>query len=229
MGYPPQYGPPPRGETGRGLTVIVLMVAGLIIGTVIAVLTVLDPSAAQDSPPASASTSDAPGDARTEEAVRQAAQAAFDAYADGRSGDFWDLWSTRARSSITREEYVRLFQLCPQLVAGAAFTVADVYVTGDTALVSASRTGDPTPYDYDFVREDGSWRHVPPPEEQEEYRVKGVDRIVAERRTAGTCGTPAPITSSAPSAPASSAPSAPATSAPSDPATSAPSFTPPTG
>ncbi|MBG0814218.1 hypothetical protein [Planomonospora sp. ID82291] len=186
-----QYGPPSRGETGRGLTVIVLMVAGLIIGTVIAVLTVLDPTAAQDSPPASAGASDAPGDARSEEAVRQAAQDAFDAYAGGRSGDFWDLWSTRARSSITREEYVRLFRLCPQLVADAAFTVTDVHVMGDTALVTASRTGDPTPYDYDFVREDGAWRHVPPPEEQEEYRAKGVDRIAAERRTAGACGTPA--------------------------------------
>jgi hypothetical protein len=205
VGYPPQYGPPSRGETGRGLAVIVLMVAGLVIGTVIAVLTALDPSAAQGSPPPSASASDAPGDARSEESVRRAAQAAFDAYAGGRSGDFWDLWSTRARSSITREEYVRLFRLCPQLVAGATFTITDVYVTGDTALVTAGRAGDPTPYDYDFVREGGSWRHVPPPEEQEEYRAKDVDRIAAERRTAGACGTPAAASDPAASDPAASA------------------------
>ncbi|GAA3122321.1 hypothetical protein GCM10010466_11530 [Planomonospora alba] len=192
MGYPPQYGPPPRGETGRGLAVIALMVAGLLIGTVVAVSMVLDPPA-QSSPPSATATADAPDPAESEEAVRQAAQAAFDAYANGRSGEFWDRWSSGARAVIDREEYVRLFRLCPQLVPGALFDIGDIVITGDTALVTAGRTTDPTPYDYDFVREDGSWRYVPPPEEQEEYRSKGVDQIAAERQAAGTCGAAAPV------------------------------------
>ncbi|GAA3443307.1 nuclear transport factor 2 family protein [Planomonospora venezuelensis] len=186
MGYPPQHGPPPKGETGRGLAVIALTAAGLLIGAVVIVLTVLNPPpAAPNSPPAS-SASGAP---RTEESVRQAARTAFDAYASGASGEFWDLWSPQSQTLITRDEYVRLFQLCPPLFPGAAFTVTDVSITGETALVTATRAGDPAAYDYDFTREGGSWRYVLPPQEEAEYRSKGVDEIVLARRAAGTCGT----------------------------------------
>ncbi|MFC4063018.1 hypothetical protein ACFOWE_32465 [Planomonospora corallina] len=209
MGYPPQYGPPSAGETGRGLAVIVLMVTGLIIGTAVAVSMALEPPAAHGSPSSAETTSQAPDPGEpwtpegSEESVRQAAEASFDAYAGGASGEFWDSWSTEARSAITREDYVRLFQLCPQLVPGSSFSVGEVTVAGDGALVTATRTTDQTPYDYEFVHEDGSWRYVPPPEELQEYRSKGVDRILAERRTAGACGAPLAPSTGAPLAPSS--------------------------
>nr|BFE85151.1 hypothetical protein GCM10020093_077520 [Planobispora longispora] len=121
--------------------------------------------------------------------MRRAAQTAFDAYATGASGEFWDLWSAPAQETISREEYVRLFQLCPQIIPDMGFTITNITVTGDSALVTATRAGDPTAYDYDFLFENGEWRYVLPPQEEQEYRTKSVDQIVQLRRSAGTCGT----------------------------------------
>ncbi|MBG0827089.1 hypothetical protein HS041_04850 [Planomonospora sp. ID67723] len=166
---------------------IVLTAVGLFIGAAVILLTVLNPPPAAQS---SAPSPSASGAARTEESVRQAAQTAFDAYASGSSGEFWDLWSKRAQELITREEYVRLFQLCPQIASGMTFTITDVMITGDAALVTATRSGDPTAYDYDFAHESGSWRYVLPPQEEQEYRSRNVDQIVQARQATGTCGAP---------------------------------------
>jgi hypothetical protein len=206
VGYPPppQYGQPPRGETGRGLTVLVVMALGMVIGAVITVFMVLNPPS---SPPVAAPTPDAE---HSEASVRQAAQPALDAYSSGSYGDFWDLWTTGAQGLITREEYVRLFGLCPPLVANSPFTVAEVAITGDTALVQAGRLGDTT--EFGFVFESDSWRYEPSPEERSEYQ-KPVDQIAEQRRAAGFCGTVTPT--SDPSDPATG-PSDPA-STPSDP------------
>ena len=103
MGYPPQYGPPSRGEVGRGLAVIMIMVAGLLIGTALTVFTVLNPPSAPASSPS-------PQDSgHSETSVRQAIQPILDTYSSGSYGDFWDRWSTEAQGLIAREEYARLF------------------------------------------------------------------------------------------------------------------------
>ncbi|MFD8556689.1 hypothetical protein ACWDOR_20205 [Streptosporangium canum] len=211
MGYPP-YGRPPKGETGRGLAVIVIMAVGLLIGAALSVVTVLDPAASSKSPSAARDSE------RSETAVRQAAQVGLDAYSGGSYGDFWDLWSAQAQTAIAREEYVRLFQLCPQPVPDVRFAVTTVTITGDDARVQATRSGDPA--DFAFRYEGGSWRYVPPPEELQEYRAQGVDQLARLRQAAGTCGAVA-------STPPTSGPSVPVppTSVPPvpDPAASVPS------
>ncbi|WP_326829033.1 hypothetical protein OIE13_29975 [Streptosporangium sp. NBC_01810] len=209
MGYPPQYGQPPRGETGRGLTVIVIMALGVAIGAVITVFMVLNPPS---SPPGSAPTPDAE---HSEVSVRQAAQPALDAYSSGSYGDFWDLWTTGAQGLITREEYVRLFDLCPQLAADSPFTIATVAITGDSAMVQADRLGDTT--EFGFVFESGSWRYEPPPEEQSEYR-KPVDQIAEQRQAAGFCGTVTPAPGPSDPAPGPSDPASDPAPGSSDPA-----------
>ncbi|ACZ83233.1 hypothetical protein [Streptosporangium roseum] len=221
MGYPPPYGRPPKGETGRGLAVIVIMIVGLLIGAALSVTTVLDPAASSKSPPAARDSE------HSETTVRQAAQVGLDAYSGGSYGDFWDLWSAQAQAAVAREEYVRLFQLCPQPVPDVRFAITTVTVTGDDARVQAARSGATT--DFAFRYEGGSWRYVPPPEELQEYRTQGVDQLARLRQAAGTCGTAASTPpTSAPSVPdpSASAPSVPgpATSAPSvpDPSASVP-------
>ncbi|WP_433248572.1 hypothetical protein ACQPYK_00770 [Streptosporangium sp. CA-135522] len=210
MGYPPQYGRPPRGETGRGVAVIVIMVVGVLIGAAISVIAVLNPAV---TPKALSAPRDS---GHSETAVRQAAQVGLDSYSGGSYGEFWDMWSTQAQTAIPREEYARLFQLCPQPVADVRFTITTVTVTGDDARVQATRGGDTT--DFDFFLESGSWRHVPPSEELQEYRTKGVDQLARERQAAGTCGavTPAPTPSATDPSTSTGAPSDPAT----DPSTS---------
>lgn len=185
MGYPPQYGQPPRGETGRGLVVIVIMAIGLAIGTVIAVFMVFNPPS---SPPSTAST---PGGEHSETSVRQAVQPALDAYSSGSYGDFWDLWTTEAQGLIAREEYVRLFEICPPILTNSPLTIATVTITGDNAQVEATRANDAT--DFDFTFESGTWLYEPSPEERLTYQAP-VDQIAEQRRTMGFCGavTPTP-------------------------------------
>ncbi|MFJ2028195.1 hypothetical protein [Streptosporangium sp. NPDC087985] len=180
MGYPPQYGRPPRGETGRGLAVIVIMVIGVLIGAAIAVAATLGPVVTTESPTATR------GPEHSEAALRQTAQAGLDSYSSGSYGDFWSLWSAQAQTAIAREEYIRLFQLCPEPVLNIRFTITTITVSGDTAKVQAERPNDMA--DFDFLFESDAWRYVPPPEELQEYRTKGVDQLAEQRRTSGTCG-----------------------------------------
>ncbi|MGW5486115.1 hypothetical protein ACWEU6_05040 [Streptosporangium sandarakinum] len=212
MGYPPRYGRP-SDETARGLAVIALLAVGLVIGAVVTMVTVLDPPA----PMRSASATG--GAAHSEEEVRRSVQPVLDAYSSGSYGDFWDLWSTDAKGLIGREDYIRLFRLCPQPTddatstgatstgappadpfadpastglpsGGAAFTIDSVTVHGDDATVQAIRSGTATGFGFRF--EEGSWRYAPSPEEREEYRTKTADQIALERRGAGLCGAAVP-------------------------------------
>jgi hypothetical protein len=201
VGYPPQYGQPPRGETRRGLVVIVVMAIGVAIGAVITVFMVFNPPS---SPP---SASPARGGEHSEASVRQAVQPALDAYGSGSYGDFWDLWTTEAQGLIAREEYVRLFEICPPLVANSPLTISTVTITGDSARVQATRLDDAT--DFDFAFEGDTWRYEPSPEERLTYQAP-VDQIAEQRRAMGFCGavtpTSTPTTPTVPSNPADPSP-----------------------
>ncbi|MEU4834072.1 hypothetical protein [Streptosporangium sp. NPDC023615] len=222
MGYPPQYGKPSQGETGRGLAVILVLALGVAIGAVVTMFMVFDPPA---SPPASARGAD-----HSEASVRQAVQPALDAYGSGSYDDFWDLWTTGAKKLISREEYVRLFTLCPPIVADSPFTVASVAISGDTAVVRADRGGATT--EFGFVFEKGSWSYEPSLEERAEYR-KPVDQLAAERRTAGFCGTTPPGTTDPNAPPGTTDPNAPPSPGSTDPnappGTTDPNAPPPSG
>ncbi|MFF0312601.1 hypothetical protein ACFYSC_34670 [Streptosporangium sp. NPDC004379] len=235
MGHPPRYGRP-SDETGRGLAVIVLLAVGLVIGAVVTMVTVLDPPA----PVRSASATG--GAAHSEEEVRRNVQPILDAYASGSYGDFWDLWSAGAKDLIEREDYIRLFRLCPPLTddaspgdpsssgtsstgssstgppSGAAFTIGSVEVRGDDATVRAVRSGTTTGFGFRF--EEGSWRYAPSPQEREEYRTKTADQIARERQGAGLCGAavPEPADPASPADP-SSGPAPDSSPAPADPST----------
>ncbi|WP_371781802.1 hypothetical protein [Streptosporangium subroseum] len=193
------------------------MVVGLLIGGAITVFTVLNPPS---SPASSPSTQ---GPDHSETSVRQAAQLMLDTYASGSYGDFWDMWSTEAQGLITREEYVRLFQLCPQRTPGTSFTITKVTITGDNAGVQATRLSETTAFD--FLYESGSWRSVPSPDLRQEYQSKTVEQMVQERQAAGACGAAAatpPATSPVPppaTPPATSPATPPATSETAPPVT----------
>ncbi|MFF3445212.1 hypothetical protein [Streptosporangium sp. NPDC002721] len=228
MGYPPQYGQPPRGETGRGLAVMVVMAIGVAIGAVVTVFMVFNPPS---SPPSAATPTR--GGEHSETSVRQAVQPALDAYGSGQFGDFWDLWTTEAQGLIAREEYVRLFEVCPPILPNSPLTIATVTLTGDSARVQATRLNDTT--DFDFLFEEGTWRYEPSPEERLTYQAP-VDQIAEQRRAMGFCGavtsspspsiTPTPGPPADPSVPSnplpSTDPSVPTT--PSDPASQPPGF-----
>ncbi|MBB4938332.1 hypothetical protein FHR32_002637 [Streptosporangium album] len=170
-----------------------IMIIGVLIGAAVAVAAALTPVVTSGSPSATR------GPERSEATLRQTAQAGLDSYSGGSYGDFWDLWSTQAQTAVAREEYVRLFQLCPQPVPDVRFTITAVTVGGDTAKVQAGRLNDTT--DFDFLFEGDAWRYVPPAEELQEYRAKSVDQLAQQRQTAGTCGAASPPSPSTPATP----------------------------
>ncbi|MEV4093737.1 hypothetical protein [Streptosporangium saharense] len=181
MAHPPQYGRPQRGEAGRGVAAILVMVVGVLIAAAVTLVMVLNPT---PTPQATFPTQDPE---RSESSVRQAAQLALDTYSSGSYGDFWDLWSSQGQALIKQEDYVRLFQLCPPLVQDGQFTISSVVIEGDNATVQATGPGDQT--EFGFVLEGGQWRYTPPVQQETEYRTKTVDQLAQERRAAGTCGT----------------------------------------
>ncbi|MFD0884230.1 hypothetical protein ACFQ08_06655 [Streptosporangium algeriense] len=221
MAYPPQYGRPQRGETGRGVAAILTMVVGVLIAATVALVMVLNPAS---TPKDTFPTQDPE---RSESSVRQAAQLALDTYSSGSYGDFWDLWSSQAQTLVEREDYVRLFQLCPPLVQDGQFTISSVALEGDHATVQATGPGDQS--EFGFVFEGGQWRYTPPARQEEDYRAKTVDQLAQERRTLGTCGTASvPDPSADPSAVPSADPSAaPSYGPPADPS-AVPSYGSPT-
>jgi hypothetical protein len=126
------------------------------------------------------------GGSGQEVAVRAAAAAHFAAYSSGDYGASWDLWSVPVQRLMSRADYIRLFELCPQPAKGIPFTIEHVRFDGsDRATVWATRLI--ATIDFVFVLEGGAWRYLPSAKTQEEYRI-GVDRLAAQKRAAGQCG-----------------------------------------
>lgn len=124
---------------------------------------------------------------RTAQAVRTAATVAFDDYAAGDYGPFWDRWSAASKKVVSRRDYVRRFKLCPPSAEGLRFKVEKVTLNSarTRARVRVSRLN--FLFNYDFVYEAGVWRYVLPADVARVYR-KPVDQIVKEERAAGECG-----------------------------------------
>ncbi|WP_344925628.1 hypothetical protein [Streptosporangium carneum] len=197
------------------MAAILTMVVGVLVAAVVTVVAVFNPT----SGPKGAHTSQ--GAEHSESAVRQAAQLALDSYSSGSYGDFWDLWSAQAQGLVKREDYVRLFELCPPLSLDTRFTVSDITITGDDATVLATGAGEAE--DFAFVFEGGSWRYTPSSRQQQDYRTKTVDQLAQEQRSAGACGAAAPT--SPPTAPLTSTPTAAPTAAPTEAPASPPTPT----
>lgn len=122
---------------------------------------------------------------RTEAAVRQAAQDLFDSYAAGNYGAFWDGWTRDAQALISRDDYVRLFDLCKPIAQGIRFDIKRVTVEGDTARVEVTRLIGAFTYDMRF--EDGRWKYIPDAQAQADYKTKSIDQIAADKRAARAC------------------------------------------
>ncbi|MFF4417108.1 hypothetical protein ACFYY8_31695 [Streptosporangium sp. NPDC001559] len=160
-------------------TVVAALTAALVVGSPL-----IAPSATAAT--ATAQLAHAP-QPRTAQAVRTAAAAAFDDYAAGDYGLFWDRWSAASKRVVSRRDYVRRFKLCPQAVEGLRIKVEKVTLNSarTRARVRASRLD--FLFNYDFVYEAGAWRYVLPADVARVYR-KPVDQIVKEERAAGECG-----------------------------------------
>jgi len=128
---------------------------------------------------------DEPAQEKTEAGARAAAQTAFDTYTSGGYAGFWDLWSAEAQDTISRDDYVRLFQLCKPIAEGLRFDIRTVTLQDDIATVQANRLIGS--FTFRFAYQDGRWRYVLDDETRAKYQSKSVEEMATDNRTAGAC------------------------------------------
>lgn len=146
-----------------------------------------DPGPQAQATTAEPTTTTPPAEPMTEDAARAAAKEQLDAYAAEDYVGAWDMWTAAGQAAISREEYVRLHELCPQTAAGVAFEVQSVRLEGDgtSATVRIGRMGAVATFKMHY--EQGQWRWQPADDAIAGY-AKGVDAVVAERKADGLCG-----------------------------------------
>lgn len=165
-------------------SIIVAIVAALVLAGCSSTNNATAPPA-----PAAATTAQAttPAEPHTEAAVRAAANEEFDSYASGDYGGAWDMFYAPAKKLISRDNYLRLFELCPSAGQGLRFTIEKITMDGaDEARVRTNRAVYLATYQFRY--EDGHWRFVPTADNMRDYRTKTVQQMVSERRAQGACG-----------------------------------------
>lgn len=188
MTYP--YGSPdpmPRRGPTLAVVTVALVAAAVIAVAVVAVVLVMNPGSGANSGGLPNTSKRAAGEEqpRTEAGARAAAQTAFDLYSAGDYGGFWDSWSAASQGLISRDDYVRLFDLCKPIAQGLRFEIANVTVSGDTANVAVTRLIGS--FTFQFHYEDGRWRYIPDQQALADYRAKSVEQMAAEKQAAQAC------------------------------------------
>ncbi|RZU77616.1 hypothetical protein EV384_6347 [Micromonospora kangleipakensis] len=142
------------------------------------------PAATGSAAAVAASPAAAPKEPVTVEAAKTAAQKEFDAYAAGDWKGAWDLWTAEGKAAISRDEYARLHTEC-KTITGLTFEITGTRLEGEgKAVVTWKRSIVAGTADMRY--EDGQWRYQPDADSMADY-AKGVDKVLAERRAAGSC------------------------------------------
>ena len=112
------------------------------------------------------------------------ASAEFGSLAGGGWAQAWNLWADSAQHVMSQADFVRLNTEC-RPVLGVPYVIdASTKVNRTTVRVDwhrAAATGSDT-----LVYQAGEWRFIPDPGSLADYRL-GVDRLVKQRRAAGSC------------------------------------------
>ncbi|WP_345681334.1 DUF4352 domain-containing protein [Streptosporangium roseum] len=176
-----------RGGSALSVATVALAVIALLGVAVVTTLLVLNSATSTGSSEgARVALVDLRAQEQTEPGVRTAAQQAFDLYSAGSYGEFWDRWSAQSQSLMPRDDYISMFEQCPQAAQNLRFTISSVAVNGTGAKVNANRLI--AAFTFDFTYEGQAWRYVLPADQQQEYRTKSLDQIVQERRASKVCG-----------------------------------------
>ena len=191
-----QLAPPPSPRRSRALPIAIVAAATLVaLGLAALGYAILNrptgtvagdgqPNSRNASPISSVSVPPSV-EPRTLDAAKALAQREGDAYAAGDWAGAWDLFTKAGKAAISRADYVRLHTTCKTLT-GPAMTVKLIRAEGpDKAVVVYERLG--FTFSYTLVYEDGQWRFQPDDEAMAGYAM-GVDKLIADKTAAGTCG-----------------------------------------
>ncbi|MCA2178502.1 nuclear transport factor 2 family protein [Nonomuraea glycinis] len=184
--------------------IVVLPVAAIVAIAVFAVVILTQPQAGdgqstsgtgqvQEQP----AGDDQPPADRSEAAVRAAATDYFDLYVAGDYGGSWDRTAAASRELVSREDYIRVHQLCQPLVQGIRFEIKTITLNGDLARLNVTRLI--AAFTYEMVYENDQWRMMLSTDAQVEYRGKTVEQVAEARHAKRICkGDPPPQFSPSP-------------------------------
>lgn len=158
----------------------------LVVLALIAVAAVtLSAGCSGDKAPAGTAAAAAPGspEPKTIDGAKAAAQTVFDRFSGGDFAGAWDMYTAAGKKAITKDDYVKLNDVCSR--KGLAIQLTSARMDGtDKAIVIAKQLV--AAQSYTMVYEDGAWKLQPAPEGLALYR-QGAVRAIAAQRKAGTC------------------------------------------
>jgi hypothetical protein len=139
----------------------------------------------RDDAPAGKPAPDATGgpEPKTIEGAEAAAQTVFDRFSGGDFAGAWDMYTTAAQKSISKDDYVKLNAACSR--RGLAIELTSARMDGaDKAVVIAKQLV--TTQAYTMQYEGDAWR-LAPAEEGLALYSQGAVKAIAAQKKAGTC------------------------------------------
>jgi hypothetical protein len=149
-----------------------------------AALTFTAACSGDDAPAGNAAAAAAGGpEPKTIEGARAAAQTVFDRFSGGDFAGAWDMYTAAGKKAITKDDYVKLNQVCSR--KGLAIQLTSARMDGpDRAIVIAKQLV--AAQSYTMVYENNAWKLEPAKEGLALYK-QGAARAIAAQRRAGTC------------------------------------------
>jgi hypothetical protein len=137
-----------------------------------------------DAPAGNAAAAAAGGpEPKTIEGAKAAAQTVFDRFSGGDFAGAWDMYTAAGKQSITKDDYIKLNQVCSR--KGLAIQLTSARLDGpDKAIVIAKQLV--AAQSYTMVYESGAWKLEPAKEGLALYKQGAVKAIAAQKK-AGTC------------------------------------------
>jgi hypothetical protein len=137
-----------------------------------------------DAPAGNAAAAAAAGpEPKTIDGARAAAQTVFDRFSGGDFAGAWDMYTTAGKKAITKDDYVKLNQVCSR--KGLAIQLTSARMDGpDRAIVIAKQLV--AAQSYTMVYEGNAWKLEPAKEGLALYK-QGAARAIALQKKAGTC------------------------------------------
>ena len=120
---------------------------------------------------------------KTIEGAKVAAQTVFDRFSGGDFAGAWDMYTAAGKKAISKEDYVKLNQVCSR--KGLAIQLTSARMDGpDKAVVIAKQLV--AAQSYTMVYEGNAWKLAPAQEGLALYS-QGAAKAIAAQRKAGTC------------------------------------------
>jgi hypothetical protein len=149
----------------------------------VAALTLVTACTGDDKPAGNSAAAAGGPEPKTIEGARAAAQTVFDRFSGGDFAGAWDMYTAAGKKAITKEDYVKLNQVCSR--KGLAIQLTSARLDGpDKAVVIAKQLV--AAQSYTMLYENSAWKLAPAKEGLALY-AQGAAKAIAAQKKAGTC------------------------------------------